>query len=135
MQIFHPNVDTAGRICLDILGDKWSAAYSALTLLLSLQSLLGEPNNASPLNAQAAQAWDNAVRAVGGGRWVGTPRVEIDRQIRMLSQGGEARAPTSHPQHPRALPSQVEYRRLVVRKYREATGALPSSGWGSAGET
>ncbi len=38
---FHPNVDTAGNICLDILKDKWSAAFSVRTVLMSLQSLLG----------------------------------------------------------------------------------------------
>ncbi|EJD53339.1 ubiquitin-conjugating enzyme [Auricularia subglabra TFB-10046 SS5] len=55
---YHPNVDLAGNICLDILQDKWSAVYSVHTILLSLQSLLGEPNNASPLNNEAAQLWD-----------------------------------------------------------------------------
>jgi ubiquitin-conjugating enzyme E2 C len=42
--IYHPNVDMSGRICLDILKDKWSAVYNIGTVLLSLQSLLGEPN-------------------------------------------------------------------------------------------
>ncbi|KAI9789906.1 MAG: Ubiquitin-conjugating enzyme E2 C [Peltula sp. TS41687] len=56
--IYHPNVDFSGRICLDILKDKWSAIYNVQSILLSLQSLLGEPNNASPLNAQAAELWD-----------------------------------------------------------------------------
>lgn len=42
--IYHPNVDFSGRICLDILKDKWTAAYNIQTILLSLQSLLGEPN-------------------------------------------------------------------------------------------
>ncbi|KAK6338792.1 Ubiquitin-conjugating enzyme E2 11 [Orbilia brochopaga] len=56
--MFHPNVDMAGRICLDILKDKWSAVYNIQSILLSLQSLLGEPNNKSPLNGQAAQLWD-----------------------------------------------------------------------------
>ena len=57
---WHPNVDAAGNICLDILKDKWTAAYSAQTVLLSLQTLLGDPNNDSPLNGQAATAWANA---------------------------------------------------------------------------
>jgi ubiquitin-conjugating enzyme E2 C len=53
-------VDLAsGAICLDILQDKWSAVYSVQTILLSLQSLLGEPNNASPLNVDAAKEWDD----------------------------------------------------------------------------
>jgi ubiquitin-conjugating enzyme E2 C len=58
-----------------VLQDKWSAVYSVHTILLSLQSLLGgmwltftfadttdlhtaEPNNASPLNTEAAGLWD-----------------------------------------------------------------------------
>ncbi|MCJ1309615.1 Ubiquitin-conjugating enzyme E2 11 [Agyrium rufum] len=56
--IYHPNVDFSGRICLDILKDKWSAVLNVLGVLLSLQSLLGEPNNASPLNGEAAELWD-----------------------------------------------------------------------------
>ncbi|XP_006644048.3 ubiquitin-conjugating enzyme E2 20-like [Oryza brachyantha] len=56
---FHPNVDAHGNICLDILQDKWSSAYDVRTILLSIQSLLGEPNNDSPLNTQAAALWPN----------------------------------------------------------------------------
>ncbi|KAJ3697541.1 hypothetical protein LUZ61_001246 [Rhynchospora tenuis] len=56
---FHPNVDLHGNICLDILQDKWSSAYDVRTILLSIQSLLGEPNNDSPLNTQAAALWSN----------------------------------------------------------------------------
>ncbi|KAJ1307392.1 hypothetical protein OPQ81_001497 [Rhizoctonia solani] len=56
---YHPNVDMQGGICLDILKDKWSAIYSVHTILLSLQSLLGEPNNESPLNLEAAELWNN----------------------------------------------------------------------------
>ena len=56
---FHPNVDQYGNICLDILKEKWSASYSVVTILQSLRSLLGDPNNDSPLNGHAAQLWDN----------------------------------------------------------------------------
>ncbi|WAR11900.1 UBE2C-like protein [Mya arenaria] len=56
---YHPNVDNHGNICLDILKEKWSALYDVRTILISLQSLLGEPNNDSPLNAQAAELWAN----------------------------------------------------------------------------
>ncbi|GAB4836466.1 Ubiquitin-conjugating enzyme E2 19 [Ancistrocladus abbreviatus] len=56
---FHPNVDQYGNICLDILQDKWSSAYDVRTILLSIQSLLGEPNNESPLNSYAAALWNN----------------------------------------------------------------------------
>ena len=56
---FHPNVDTAGNICLDILKDKWSVAMCVRTVLVSIQSLLGDPNNDSPLNSFAASLWEN----------------------------------------------------------------------------
>ena len=38
---WHPNVDGAGNICLDILKDKWSPVHNVRTVLLSIQSLLG----------------------------------------------------------------------------------------------
>merc|ERR1711988_935490 len=56
---FHPNVDQHGNICLDILKDKWSACHNIRTVLLSIQSLLSEPNNDSPLNGYAAALWDS----------------------------------------------------------------------------
>ncbi|XP_075521292.1 ubiquitin-conjugating enzyme E2 20-like [Primulina tabacum] len=56
---FHPNVDLHGNICLDILQDKWSSAYDVRTILISIQSLLGEPNTSSPLNTAAASLWEN----------------------------------------------------------------------------
>ncbi|XP_015117020.1 ubiquitin-conjugating enzyme E2 C [Diachasma alloeum] len=59
---FHPNVDPVGNICLDILKDKWSALYDVRTILLSIQSLLGEPNNDSPLNLQAAELWNDQTK-------------------------------------------------------------------------
>lgn len=57
--IFHPNVDQHGNICLDILKDQWSPVMKIKQVLLSLQSLLDDPNNDSPLNATAAAKWDH----------------------------------------------------------------------------
>jgi len=54
---FHPNVDEQGNICLDILKEKWAPSYDVRTVLISLQSLLADPNNDSPLNVQAAEMW------------------------------------------------------------------------------
>ena len=76
--IFHPNVDFSGRICLDILKDKWSAVYNVQSVLLSLQSLLGEPNKyiylpehtlrdatLTPLRVQCESSQWSSSRAVG----------------------------------------------------------------------
>ncbi|XP_038076258.1 probable ubiquitin-conjugating enzyme E2 C [Patiria miniata] len=56
---FHPNVDTEGNICLDILKEEWIPTYTVSSILLSIQGLLAAPNVDSPLNLQAAQLWEN----------------------------------------------------------------------------
>ncbi|XP_022094482.1 probable ubiquitin-conjugating enzyme E2 C isoform X1 [Acanthaster planci] len=56
---FHPNVDTEGNICLDILKEEWVPTYTVSSILLSIQGLLAAPNIKSPLNLQAAQLWEN----------------------------------------------------------------------------
>ena len=46
--IYHPNIDTAGRICLDVLKSQpqgsWKPAHNLSTVLTSIQLLLSEPN-------------------------------------------------------------------------------------------
>ncbi|EEB05287.1 Rad6 [Schizosaccharomyces japonicus yFS275] len=53
--MFHPNVYANGELCLDILQNRWSPTYDVAAILTSIQSLLNDPNNASPANAEAAQ--------------------------------------------------------------------------------
>ncbi|KAJ1673650.1 ubiquitin-conjugating enzyme E2 N [Spiromyces aspiralis] len=56
-KIYHPNIDKLGRICLDILKDKWSPALQIRTVLLSIQALLSAPNPEDPLANDVADHW------------------------------------------------------------------------------
>jgi len=56
-KLYHPNTDKLGRICLDILKDKWSPALQIRTVLLSIQALLSAPNPDDPLVNQIAELW------------------------------------------------------------------------------
>lgn len=56
-KIYHPNIDRLGRICLDILKDKWSPALQIRTVLLSIQALLSAPNPDDPLANDVADQW------------------------------------------------------------------------------
>ncbi|KAN0004352.1 hypothetical protein ACTFIZ_010526 [Dictyostelium cf. discoideum] len=56
-KIYHPNIDKLGRICLDILKDKWSPALQIRTVLLSIQALLSAPNPDDPLANDVAEHW------------------------------------------------------------------------------
>jgi ubiquitin-conjugating enzyme E2 N len=56
-KMYHPNIDKLGRICLDILKDKWSPALQIRTVLLSIQALLSAPNPDDPLDNGVADHW------------------------------------------------------------------------------
>lgn len=55
--VFHPNVYSDGQICMDIMKSQWSPVYDVVALLLSIQSLLSDPNPNSAANGGAAEMY------------------------------------------------------------------------------
>ncbi|KAI9839054.1 MAG: Ubiquitin-conjugating enzyme E2 7 [Sclerophora amabilis] len=69
-EMWHPNVYATGLVCISILhppGDdpnhyeraeeRWSPIQSVEKILISVMSMLAEPNDESPANVEAAKMW------------------------------------------------------------------------------
>ncbi|KPI85818.1 ubiquitin-conjugating enzyme-like protein [Leptomonas seymouri] len=69
--IFHPNVYVDGNICMDTMKSNWQASLNIEALLISIQSLLCDPNPNSAANGAAARlltenrsAYDEKIRSL-----------------------------------------------------------------------
>jgi len=54
-KIYHPNIDTQGNVCLNILREEWKPVLNLNAVIVGLQFLFLEPNASDPLNKDAAE--------------------------------------------------------------------------------
>jgi len=67
--LFHPNIYPDGKVCISILhegediygyehiSERWNPSHSVNSILMSLISILSEPNFDSPANVDASKLW------------------------------------------------------------------------------
>ncbi|CBY35612.1 unnamed protein product [Oikopleura dioica] len=74
-QVYHPNIDLDGNVCLNILREDWKPVLNINSVIYGLQFLFLEPNPDDPLNKEAAdvlkrdkrQFEQNVYRSMRGG--------------------------------------------------------------------
>ncbi|CAG2109532.1 unnamed protein product [Medioppia subpectinata] len=71
-EIWHPNIFKSGEVCISILHqpgedtygnekacERWTPVHTVETILLSVISMLSDPNDSSPANVDAAKQFRN----------------------------------------------------------------------------
>jgi len=67
--VFHPNVYPNGKVCISILhqgtdvygyesvSERWKPVHGVASVIMSVISMLSDPNDESPANIEAAKMW------------------------------------------------------------------------------
>ncbi|WFD02248.1 NEDD8-conjugating protein ubc12 [Malassezia obtusa] len=82
-QIYHPNLDLDGNVCLNILREEWNPILNLNSVLVGLQFLFLDPNPDDPLNKEAAEDLRRDRSAFAG-------------RVKRALAGGTLRTSTAH---------------------------------------
>ncbi|KAL9348705.1 hypothetical protein Peur_060071 [Populus x canadensis] len=75
LQVYHPNIDLEGNVCLNILREDWTPILNINIIIYGLFNRFTQPNHEDPLNSDAANVLrddpdefkSNVKRAMSGG--------------------------------------------------------------------
>jgi ubiquitin-protein ligase len=59
--IYHPNIDSEGRICLDLLKSEWTPSSNINNILLSIRMLMESPNGQDGLVADITEEFNRDI--------------------------------------------------------------------------
>lgn len=56
-RIYHPNIDSRGKICMDILDQRWAPVFNLESLLVCICSIFDDPSDYDPLVPEIAEIY------------------------------------------------------------------------------